>query len=493
MLNRIRPYTTYRPLPFTVPYSTAYHRASIDPGCPPMADSKTSGLLEGLEIAEYGDGSISDEVWPKLKGYTKPAGFRVNRIPRPVKRVVHTRRRILNICKDVVSFEWYSEIGACQDQYGRICAATPLQFACHRWGPQWVIDNVVKNAPATTTYTSAGADWFSMMSEFNEKLDSLIPSDFLSGEMFLEGGIFIDAIRATINPKKALRGLLKDFKARRLDKLRLSVGGTQEYYRRVLVGKRHGVTRQELERLADGMGIPLLEVKDAINAELLYKFGVKPAIKETKELIDLNFTVQRQLDFLGRNRGLYVPIRVRTVSGDQPQGAYVPNNTYVDMDLHFARERCVNVLFAQGKVRTDINEASRWRAYAEALGLNKVVGVAWELIPFSFVVDWVTNAQERINDLTRIRLGEGPFVNLASVGSSVKMAKTYHGLILPGFDQGLGLSLGVPGEPVRAFDVEVSSYERMPGIPDTSGVVDVSTLGLFHGITFGELLYQKLF
>jgi hypothetical protein len=149
-------------------------------------------------------------------------------------------------------------------------------------------------------------------------------------------------------------------------------------------------------------------------------------------------------------------------------------------------------MFAQGRVRTDINDVSKWRAYAEYFGLNKVVGTAWELIPFSFVVDWFTNAQERINDLTRVRLGESPFYNLVGVGSSIHDIVSHEFCITPGYDEVNSLNLVAPTDPVVAFTSNVSSYSRIPGLPDTSGVVDVSTLGLFHGITGLELLLQKI-
>jgi hypothetical protein len=145
---------------------------------------------------------------------------------------------------------------------------------------------------------------------------------------------------------------------------------------------------------------------------------------------------------------------------------------------------------AMGRVREDINEASRWRAYTEYFGLNKVVGTAWELIPFSFVVDWVTNAQERLNDLTRIRLGDSPFYNLTGIGSSIKQVLQHQLCITPGVDTVYGMTLDSES-PIPVLSVETSKYTRIPGLPDTSGVVDISTLGLFHGVTGVELLLQK--
>jgi hypothetical protein len=145
-----------------------------------------------------------------------------------------------------------------------------------------------------------------------------------------------------------------------------------------------------------------------------------------------------------------------------------------------------------GRVRTDINQASRWRAYTEYFGVNKALGTVWELTPFSFVTDWFTNFQERINEFTRIRLGAGPFMGLAAVGSSIRNVVNYDIVIYPGYDYTEGMDLIQPSTPSPILRVEVSDYTRYPFIPDTSGVVDMSTLGLFQGVTLGELLIQKL-
>lgn len=455
-----------------------------------MADWQTQSLLTGECLTEDRNCVIDDmAVAPthRPKRYLVPFG---KRVPRIVKEVWHRGRKMTNINIDVFPWTWYHEIGACDDRYGRIVASTALELACQRWGKQWVHDNVVVRAP--TQLTSAdytGADWFSMMSEFNEKLDSLVPSDFLSGEMFAEGSIFIDAIRLALRPKRVLLGLIKDLRRRRLT--RLPVGEAHHHYRRIL-STRGGIKKWEMDLLAQNMGIPLVAAKDVVNAHLLYQFGVKPAIQEAGKLLSANNVVGQQLAFLNRNRGRYVPIRVRRVTGFDQKAPYDFSPGYVDVDVHLASTKTVNVLFGQARVRTDINEASRWRAYAEYFGLNKVVGTAWELIPFSFVVDWVTNAQERLNDLTRLRLGEGPFVGLRAVGHSIKRVATYEALLLPGYDFSVGMPLRSPDSPTRMFDIQTFDYRRSPGLPDTSGVVDVSTLGLFHGVTFGELLYQKL-
>jgi hypothetical protein len=122
-------------------------------------------------------------------------------------------------------------------------------------------------------------------------------------------------------------------------------------------------------------------------------------------------------------------------------------------------------------------------------GLNKVLGLAWELVPFSFVVDWFTNAQERINYYTRLRTG-GPFIDIRTPCYSIKQTLTEDLFITNRGKNMLGWHGVSTDNPFKVARREVKSYVRTTKCPDTSGVVDLSTLGTFHAVTGGALILQ---
>jgi hypothetical protein len=200
--------------------------------------------------------------------------------------------------------------------------------------------------------------------------------------------------------------------------------------------------------------------------------------------------VDKQLRFLQSNRGRYVPIRVKQgFNAEFTPGTFT--SPYLDFSSVLTNAFTVAHIFGQGRVRTDINEASRWRAYLEYFGVNKAIGTAWELIPFSFVADWFINAQEKINNLTRIPLGESPFMNVTSIGHSYKNVALYDYIVNPGYDLTYGFPNMEPNSPFPCFSYAVTDYFRFPGFPDTSFFDDPSNYGLFQGVTGGELLIQK--
>jgi hypothetical protein len=330
-------------------------------------------------------------------------------------------------------------------------------------------------------------EWASLADQFDEACKSLIPSDFFSGETVVEGAIFKEALKLVLFPKKSITGFIKNVQKRGLHRLRL--GELNRYYKKLLSKKSFRDTEEAIQT-ANDIGLVRFGLKEGINQHLAYQFGVVPAIHDVRSTIASHRNVEGQLLMLNKHRGRYIPIRVKKgFPASFTPGTFT--SPYLDFGHVLKDAFTVAHIFGQGRVRTDINEASRWRAYAEYFGLNKVVGTAWELIPFSFVAEWFTNSQERINELTRIPLGESPFMNITSLGHSVKNVAVYDYLVNPGYDATYGFPSMEPNSQFPCFSYAVSEYTRTPGLPDTSWFANLSNLGLFHAATGGELLIQK--
>jgi len=465
-------------------------RTPIDPiFCPPRADIVSNLTSNFDSVGEYAYGVISDEVYPKRIKYKLRR--KISNHVKPSKAVHHVYKKFEPL-KGLSPFTFYTNLitGACRNETTSIVTSTPMDFLCSLYGPAYVKNNFLDSVPSTVSGESfTGVDWFSMMSEFNEAISNLIPNNFLSGETMLEGGIFVDALKLVLRPKKTVLGFIRNIRRRHSGRRRL--GEIDRYYEKLFRKYRRGTSPDFRQDCLD-FGIPITAIKEGVNADLLYKFGVKPAISDVRKALSAHSTVNRRMAFLNKNAGNYVPIRVRksTSQTTYDYADFDPSLPY-HVANHLREKKASFGLFAMGRVRKDINESSKYRLYAEYFGLNKIVGTAWELIPFTFVADWFTNAQERINDLTRIRLGEGAFYNLTSQGYSQKKELLYETVLFPGTIFGSNTSIVTPELPSPLLRMKVVDYTRGPGIPDTSGFFDIGNLGLFHGVTGTELILQK--
>lgn len=305
-------------------------------------------------------------------------------------------------------------------------------------------------------------DWYSLTSDFNEACDSFIPSSMLLGETMYECDIFVDALKYIINPSRAI----KDFLA--------------------------GVVSLGLKK--KNLGTIARIIKGSSNAWLSYNFGVKPAIEDTVKALTAHQVVQQRLWYLSNNGGSYVPIRVRRSFDSSFTNTSVPTS-YPDSGFTSVRKWYISkqsqaCIGAWGKVRNDLNWKDAWTAYLQHFGVNKVIGLAWELIPFSFVLDWFTNAQERINELTRFRIGD-PFSEIRNLSCSLTEETKYGYYCIPGFTSSIGAYMVKPTSHFLCATGRQRSYSRYLTIPETSGVVDFSSLGLFQAIASGALIVQR--
>lgn len=308
----------------------------------------------------------------------------------------------------------------------------------------------------TKAYSASGfyePDWFALLDKWHETCNSILPSSSMIGESMVEHDIFLDAFKVILNPTNILKVFLQ--RARKLAKRKTKLG-----------------------KLSEGL-------RTSSDAYLSYNFGVKPAIDEIKNIFEAHRKVQSRLNFLRSNVGGYVPVRART---------YVPssftNNNVVTRSLLCDRKETIGVISALGKVRPDLDYIEDWQAYVQFFGLHKFIGLAWELVPFSFVLDWVTNAGDYISRYTTPNFGS-PFYNLRNLCYSKKEILQESYWIPNGLLHSETSSTLVDG-PVKLGSITTSTYTRNPGLPKTSGSVDFSRLGTFHYFASGSLLIQKI-
>jgi hypothetical protein len=312
-------------------------------------------------------------------------------------------------------------------------------------------------------------DWFALMDKFDQAMTEFIPSSFLIGEDIYENDIFVDAFKIVLNPTNAVKILLRD---------------AEKFFSRKVLGR---MTLGELKHSS------LALAKKGVNADLFYKFGVRPALRDIRDALGAHSKVSSRMNFLRQSGGSWVPIRVmQDIPADivnTPPAQLTPGTTS-QLFLQCARKHTLGVISAWGRVRKDLDWNDTWSAYLQYFGIDHIVGLAWELIPFSFCVDWFTNVKSRIDYYTRLRTG-GPFAGIRNICASEKTEQVLNLFVNPGYDPSDQMQISNPLSPVHCGSQTSVNYSRYNSIPSTSGVVDLSTLGLFHGVTAGELIFQR--
>lgn len=314
-------------------------------------------------------------------------------------------------------------------------------------------------------------DWYALTDSFQNSCESFTKAQFLAGEMMYESRLFVDAFKIILNPTSAVRVLTKHIRER-------SSPSTMKKYRRMTLG--------QFGKSCKGL------TKQAVNAHLSYDFAVKPAIQDVKAALNAHSFVNGRMQYLRQHSGSFVPIRVRqqldAESNNAPPGGLAPGVTSKLFNL-LEHKRTTGVISAWGRVREDLDFEDTWSAYLQYFGMDRLLGLAWELIPFSFVIDWVTHAEESINKFSRLRTG-GPFCGIRGLSASLKEETRKCLWLNPGYLSSAQVQIINPVNPVRLGYQNKVNYYRFLTIPQTSGLVDFSNLGSFHYTKLAELVFQ---
>jgi hypothetical protein len=320
-------------------------------------------------------------------------------------------------------------------------------------------------SPSMSSVNSAsafhGPDWFALIHQFREQIEKMSPRDFFLGEMLIEYKIFVDAFKLLINPTSGIKSLIQLGKRLRFD---------------TNLGKINRLSRS----VATGY--------------LGYNFGVKPAVHDIKSTFFAHRKIARRISFLREHAGQWIPVRVQLVVPSSVTDPVWPIDPPVFMSLRkkIMEKKVVASVSALARVKRDFSQQDVWRAYSDYFGLRDVLQLGWELIPFSFVIDWFTNFQERIDNSLRPLRSGSPFCAIKDLCFTRKEILHERSFTSPlGWYSAFGMTSTL-NEWTPTADYFSTSYQRTLQIPNTSGIVDLSVLGTFHAITAGALIMQLL-
>lgn len=246
-----------------------------------------------------------------------------------------------------------------------------------------------------------------------------------------------------------------------------------------LVRFTDSLRRRDLSGVARSLGLPISRIPDKVkrrtrdprdryhhpralaNTWLEYHFGWDPLIKDIYSAVDIlqKPTPSRSISGAGS-----IPFQDNLIIGGAPVYSYI--RTVSNTGVVRAR--------VSGLVR--VSNPNLWKA--NQLGLLNPASVAWELIPYSFVVDWFTNVSAFLAQYTDTL---GLSIDASTV-TACHQTSTYTDI-----DWSTGID--------RSFTVQYAGswYNRQPGFPGvTLGFKPRRPLGVIRGATAISLLLQKM-
>lgn len=221
--------------------------------------------------------------------------------------------------------------------------------------------------------------------------------------------------------------------------------------------------------------------KSFANRFLAYKFGILPFISDLSKLLEGHEIISQHIKKVNSMAGQTVRHRmnVGTISGSASWRRPTSASTSVPEYVEYKGEAYT---IARIKVFRRYNQQDTLNVYADYYGA-KLAQVVWEMIPYSFVVDWFVNiggvidylAPKNQSDMAKLETG------CTIVKSSVNLPVQY-------WNQFVGRAVTLGSRNWQLF-----SRQKCSGITPSSLIEGGSGLSLSRVTVGGALLIQKLF
>lgn len=172
-------------------------------------------------------------------------------------------------------------------------------------------------------------------------------------------------------------------------------------------------------------------LKTAISLDFINRFVVQTTIDDARKFINAhNYVINVMNTVSERNQSIYTPLVSelrRTISSSRRtfsnDGSAARNINFSGYDLTLSDVSIKEAIIA--KLSYDVTAISPIRLWADRLGITKPLDSVWDLVPFSFVVDYFTRAGDFIAELgQRVSSQEGLRGRLGQVYAHWSMATT---------------------------------------------------------------------
>lgn len=139
-------------------------------------------------------------------------------------------------------------------------------------------------------------------------------------------------------------------------------------------------------------GFSKKSLKELASQHLAYSFGVAPLVGEIKGLLSIRQTIRARIKQLEARNGVVTQIRKRESVKYAEPGFYARGNSDTghrieqDGEWEIDAQACLSASCRSFFVNDGRSQA---QLVSQALGLGTPLSTIWELIPFSFVADWL--------------------------------------------------------------------------------------------------------
>lgn len=218
---------------------------------------------------------------------------------------------------------------------------------------------------------------------------------------------------------------------------------------------------------------------NTVNAFLEANFGIIPLIADIKAVAAAYYRILDRLNFLKKSWGRPTTMRHRFVYkvADATPTPWVMSssgfqNRTVVTGTVYVLSQSMKVLHRLEGLDSLYGVIRLANLYS---GLNKPFKIAWNAIPFSFVVDWVVNVSSILDKLA-----------LPVFTGQYQLYDPWWSLKASCFDERQFLPIAAAGNPVQNYlKFRVTRYLRVPGVPPVTYVNIPSWYKLLLGVALG--------
>jgi len=220
-----------------------------------------------------------------------------------------------------------------------------------------------------------------------------------------------------------------------------------------------------------------------VNLFLEYNFGIAPLVSDIQAIAASFYKIKTRLRFLKETKGkvttLHSKILLSFPDTSRPLG-------FEDSPWNacFTRSGLKYRFIVGAHLYQDLEGLDGvegfLRAYAGYLGFNKPLRIAWNAVPYSFLVDWCYDTS-RILDSFTVPVFQGPW-SITQPWWSCKASMS--------LSRWVSIPNGLAGTPCPAALLEqydIQKYIRVGGLP----AFPAAPLSYLQQLLFGALLYQR--
>lgn len=224
--------------------------------------------------------------------------------------------------------------------------------------------------------------------------------------------------------------------------------------------------------------------KDVANYHLAYNFGVKPLVSDIMALFESLSGLQEKVAWLRKNQGKPVKVRFsKDLSKSYAPSGGVIYDDSIEQDVlyirHYSCKYRAHALIVYDTQKLNDAELAL-RVLCRQVGLDAGLGMLWETIPYSFLVDWVFRVGEWLDQFdSHVTL---PYTFL-DVGWSVSIVE----------DRCLTYYYKYPHKEsfMTAYGARRTRYYREPGIPASLSSVQTGLPGAEQLVLAMSLAVQR--